>query len=72
MSEISEVKEEVVAALANAEDRIQHMRDHLMSVAFRSNSALAKEYLLQDVKEAMSLMQPGVDKLTEILDEIES
>ena len=72
MVEISEQKENVVSALATAEDRIQRMRDHLMSVAFRSIDASAKEDLLAKAQEAVSLVRPGIEKLSEIIDAIES
>ena len=72
MVEISQQKEDVVSALADAEQAIQRMRDHLMSVAFRTIDARAKEVLLLNAQEAVSLLGPGVKKLKGIMDAIES
>ena len=72
MVEISQQKEDVVSALADAEQAIQRMRDHLMSVAFRTINASAKEVLLLKAQEAINLLGPGVQKLKGIMDAIES
>ena len=72
MAEISRRKEDVVSSLANAEHAIQRMRDHLMSAAFRTIEAPAKEELLVEAQAAAALLQPGVDKLEQIMDAIES
>ena len=72
MAEISRRKEDVVSSLAKAEHAIQRMRDHLMSAAFRTIEASAKEELLAEAFEAAALLQPGVDKLEQIMDAIES
>ncbi len=72
MVEISQRKEDVVSSLADAEQAIQRMRDHLMSVAFRAIDARAKEVLLLNAQEAVSLLGPGVKKLKGIMDAVES
>ena len=72
MAEISRRKEDVVSSLAKAEQAIQRMRDHLMSAAFRTIEAPAKEELLAEAFEAAALLQPGVEKLAQIMDAIES
>jgi len=72
MVELSQQKEDVVSSLADAEQVIQRMRDHLMSVAFRTIDASAKEELLAKAQEAVSLFEPGVEKLKRIMEAIES
>ena len=72
MVEIARQKEEVVSALADATDKLQQLQDHLMSSAFRLTGASAKEEMLASVSEAISLFRPGVEKLAEIVDAIES
>ncbi len=72
MVEITQQKEDVVSSLADAEQAIQRLRDHLMSVAFRAIDARAKEVLLLNAQEVVSLLGPGVEKLKGIMDAIES
>ena len=72
MVELSQRKEDVVSSLADAEQAIQRVRDHLMSVAFRTIDASAKEDLLAKAQEAVSLLEPGVKELKGIIEAIES
>ena len=43
-----------------------------MSAAFRNIEASAKDELLAEAFEAAALLRPGVDKLAQIMDAIES
>lgn len=70
--EIAEQKERIVSALADANDKLQRLQDHLMSSAFRLTGASAKEEMLANIAEAISVLEPGVEKLAEIVDAIES
>jgi len=70
--EIAKQKEEIVSALADFNDKLQRLQDHLMSSAFRLTSASAKKEMLASVSEAISLLRPGVEKLAEIVAAIES
>ena len=72
MADISQLKERVVASMADADNTLKHLRDHIMSAGFRTIDSSAKEGLLEKAEEAMSLLKPGLDKLKEMVGEIES
>jgi len=72
MVEVSKRKEDILSSLADAEQAIQWLRDHLMSVAFRTIDAPAKEELLAKAQEAVSLLEPGIENLKGIMAAIES
>jgi len=67
MVEMSKTKAEVVTALADAEEKIQSLRDYIMSSAFRLVESSAKEELLVKAQDAVSEMQPGIKAISEIL-----
>ena len=70
MVEIAKRKEDVLASLANAEDKVRDLRDYLMSTAFRLVEASAKDKLLDKTEAAISELKPGIAKISELLDEI--
>lgn len=72
MVEISQLKEKVLASMADADSTLNDLRDYIMSAAFRTIDSSAKEEILEKAEEAMSLLKPGLDKLTEMVEEIES
>ena len=70
MVEIARRKEDVLASLANAEEKVRELRDYLMSTAFRLVEASAKVELLDKAEAAASELKPGVGRISKLLDEI--